>query len=296
MILITIGAVSRQTGIPAATLRKWEERYGFPVPGRTEKGQRAYSLPDLDLIAEISRLIAAGQRAGEAIQCVKERSRNTPADPEKLAIAATSEVDRALEMLLQSQFASFEKYLDRRLAANGIEVFVRELAIPLIQAVGAAWQAGVLPIYAEHIFSETLQAVISREVVPPRKNRLGAPRVLLASPAAEMHTLALVLINALLWNLGISPLFLHEGLPASEIAAAAQTFDAQVIALSASVAYPPRLLRNELQTLRELVPAHVQIWVGGAGTHRIPTHMEGITVSTSIEEAVAQLNLRMPSP
>jgi hypothetical protein len=120
---------------------------------------------------------------------------------------------------------------------------------------------------------------------------------LLATPAGEVHTLALVLMNAILKDAEIPTVFLQGSLPASEIAAAAMAYGADVIALSASVCFPPKLLRSELLSLRELLPTQVQIWVGGAGIHRVPRPMQGISVTTSIDSAVQALKeMALPAP
>ena len=42
--VLSIGALSRATGIPVETLRTWERRYGFPAPHtRSQGGHRLYS-------------------------------------------------------------------------------------------------------------------------------------------------------------------------------------------------------------------------------------------------------------
>jgi DNA-binding transcriptional MerR regulator len=41
--IYNIGAVVRMTGIPEATLRAWERRYGFPRLARTSGHHRLYS-------------------------------------------------------------------------------------------------------------------------------------------------------------------------------------------------------------------------------------------------------------
>ena len=38
--IYNIGVVSRMTGVPVATLRVWERRYGFPRSERTPGGHR----------------------------------------------------------------------------------------------------------------------------------------------------------------------------------------------------------------------------------------------------------------
>jgi DICT domain-containing protein len=58
--VLSIGEVSRRTGIPVAGLRNWEQRYGLPRPQRLPSGQRRYREADCDLLAEVLRLRAGG--------------------------------------------------------------------------------------------------------------------------------------------------------------------------------------------------------------------------------------------
>ena len=297
--MITIGAAARQTGIPSATLRKWETRYGFPVPVRTAGDHRAFYPADLDALIEISRRMAAGQRAGVAIQAVKQGLQKvTPADAE-CAIGYPPRVSHALALLLKNDLQSFEDCLANHFAQHGAAVFASALAIPLIDAVGNLWQLGRLPVFVEHLFSSILQKVLLQTAVRPAQTNLSAPTVLLASPPGESHTLALSLLNTVLHEAAIPTVFLPGGLPAAEIAAAARVFNVQVVALSASVACSARLLTAELRSLRGLIDSRTELWIGGGGARRISTRMDGITVMTSIDAAVQALNNKIgqtPNP
>jgi DNA-binding transcriptional MerR regulator len=287
--MFTIGAAARETGITPATLRKWESRYGFPVPMRTVGHQRAFRACDLAALAEISRRMANGQQVGVAIQTVKLGLQQATPDNIESENIDKPEVAHAIALLLQNSLESLEDCLANHLAQHGAAVFAHELAIPMIEAVGSLWQQGRLPVYAEHFFSSILQKVALQSAVGPKQTKFSNPRVLLASPAAEAHTLALVLLKALLHEAGIPTVFLQGGLPAAEIAAAAAAFKVQVVALSASVVCPPKLLTTELHALRGLLEARVDLWIGGAGTHRISTRMDGVRVMNSIETAVRTL-------
>src|SRR5687768_4224959 len=55
--LLSIGALSRATGVPADTLRTWERRYGFPAAERTESGHRRYSLLTLERLRLMVRAL-----------------------------------------------------------------------------------------------------------------------------------------------------------------------------------------------------------------------------------------------
>jgi DICT domain-containing protein len=53
--------------VPAATLRSWEDRYGFPRPHRLAGGHRRYDHGDIGLIEAVVRLRAAGMSLHTAI-------------------------------------------------------------------------------------------------------------------------------------------------------------------------------------------------------------------------------------
>ena len=61
-----IQAVAEMTGIPAATLRAWERRYGVPSPMRTESADRLYSDSDIDVIRKLRELTENGMAPAEA--------------------------------------------------------------------------------------------------------------------------------------------------------------------------------------------------------------------------------------
>ena len=64
---LSIGELARRTRVPAATLRSWEERYGFPQPRRLAGGHRRYGHGDVALIEAVARLRASGMSLPAAI-------------------------------------------------------------------------------------------------------------------------------------------------------------------------------------------------------------------------------------
>lgn len=64
---MTIGELAERTGVPAATLRSWETRYGFPRPERMATGHRRYAQRDLVVVEEVLRQRAAGLSLPAAI-------------------------------------------------------------------------------------------------------------------------------------------------------------------------------------------------------------------------------------
>ncbi|MBC8068894.1 MAG: MerR family transcriptional regulator, partial [Deltaproteobacteria bacterium] len=62
-----IQTVAELTGVPASTLRAWEQRYGFPAPERTASAYRLYSDGDVARIARVRSLCDGGMAAAEAV-------------------------------------------------------------------------------------------------------------------------------------------------------------------------------------------------------------------------------------
>jgi MerR HTH family regulatory protein len=67
---LTLKAVSRRTGIPAATLRTWQRRYGFMRPERSPSGYRLYGEEEIARIEQVKYLIEQGVRIGAAMDAV----------------------------------------------------------------------------------------------------------------------------------------------------------------------------------------------------------------------------------
>ncbi len=64
---LSISELASRTGVPAPTLRSWEDRYGFPRPSRLPGGHRRYDPGDIAVIEMVVRLRATGMQLPAAI-------------------------------------------------------------------------------------------------------------------------------------------------------------------------------------------------------------------------------------
>lgn len=64
---LSIGALSRITGVSVATLRTWEQRYDFPLPQRLPSGHRRYDHATIDAVTAVARQREAGVDLPSAI-------------------------------------------------------------------------------------------------------------------------------------------------------------------------------------------------------------------------------------
>jgi CheY-like chemotaxis protein len=69
----SIGAVTRMLGIPAQTLRAWEERYAQIVPGRSGGGHRLYSRDQVDQLRFVREQLHAGLQPADAHRLLAQR-------------------------------------------------------------------------------------------------------------------------------------------------------------------------------------------------------------------------------
>jgi MerR family transcriptional regulator, light-induced transcriptional regulator len=66
---LSISELADRTGVPQATLRSWEARYGFPEPVRLPGGHRRYGLGDIEAVQEVLR----HRRSGLALEAAVRR-------------------------------------------------------------------------------------------------------------------------------------------------------------------------------------------------------------------------------
>jgi MerR family transcriptional regulator, light-induced transcriptional regulator len=74
---LQIREVAERTGITAATIRMWEQRYGFPEPARTPSGYRQYTEEDVDALRRVSTLRDSGLSVPAALERARAASGST---------------------------------------------------------------------------------------------------------------------------------------------------------------------------------------------------------------------------
>lgn len=98
-----IGAAARLVGIPAATIRTWEDRYGGVTPTRTDGGRRMYSHEQLDTLQFLADRMREGMQPAEAHRLLEARGAHSlpPAGTVPAATSATvSAVSRQGHLIL----------------------------------------------------------------------------------------------------------------------------------------------------------------------------------------------------
>jgi MerR family transcriptional regulator, Zn(II)-responsive regulator of zntA len=66
---VRIGEIAGRAGVPAKTIRFWEDQGLLPPPGRTPAGYRDYDPAVLDRLAFIRHALAAGLTSQPSVRC-----------------------------------------------------------------------------------------------------------------------------------------------------------------------------------------------------------------------------------
>lgn len=68
-----ISSVSRMLGVPVATIRTWEDRYGLVVPTRTASGRRLYRSDEVEQLRFVRTCMTSGLSVADAHRVLAER-------------------------------------------------------------------------------------------------------------------------------------------------------------------------------------------------------------------------------
>lgn len=122
---LRIKDVADGTGVAAATIRMWEQRYGFPTPSRTPSGYRVYTEADIEHIRTVTALRHRGLSITAAIDRVREHADDESAGHPSIyaAVAALDPVARP-QVLRRSTLKAMSHAIEDEMLSRGARGFV----------------------------------------------------------------------------------------------------------------------------------------------------------------------------
>jgi MerR family transcriptional regulator, light-induced transcriptional regulator len=254
---LRIGELARRAGIPPATLRAWERRYGIVTPYRTEAGYRLYSADDERRLRAMVELITEGLAPAEAArQALRLAETAEPAAAPSPAprvtgangggAALTTDLGELTDELLACLEAFDEggahRALDRALAAYGTDGLIIDLVLPVLRRAGALWSEGKLSVGQEHFGSQLLRG----RLLALGRGWYGGrgPLILLACPPGERHDIALAAFGLMMRDRRSRIVLLGSDTPLDTLAAAAAQLRPARIVLAVTTEEPAGRLRE----------------------------------------------------
>jgi MerR family transcriptional regulator, light-induced transcriptional regulator len=282
---LSIGALSRATGVAVETIRTWEARYGFPRPERKPSGHRVYPLSTVPRLRRIAQALALGHRAAQVVpasdaalgQLLTATPAGPPPPPAPSAPGVPS-VEPLVGLVARFDAEGLRGALVADWARLGPVEFLETRVAPLLVAVGEAWERGELAVSHEHFLSQRVAELLGALRLPFDERARG-PLVVCATLPGERHGLGLQMAALVLAAGGYRTLHLGTDLPLALLAQLARDLAAGAVAISVSRASRGPSAAAALRRLRAALPRRVALLVGGAGA---PAAAPGVEVVTSL--------------
>jgi len=275
-VRLPINAVERETGVSKELLRMWERRYGFPVPERDAQGDRIYPMPQVAKLRLLRRLIDFGFRPGKIILLNTEELERLLKSQGKASFDSSPELEQELLSTLKSRdLGQLRDYLSHQLIKMGLQSFVLDFLQYANFIVGDAWMRGLLEVHEEHLFTEQVQSLM-RQAISNLREATQPPRVLLATPPEETHTLGILMVEAILRLDNVDAVCYGAQMPVRDVAQAVTRHKMHIVAISFSASYPTSKAIEYLEELRFRLPLSVQIWGGGASLRSTRKTVEAV--------------------
>ena len=287
-----IQTVAKATGVPAATLRAWERRYGVPSPSRTNSSYRLYSDQDIEIIKSIKQSCDLGMTPSEAVAQLQ----STPLESEeKEEVNEATELlrNRILESIHKFDPFSLEKHVRQAMLLGPARLVFDEIFSPCMSIVGDLWHQGQLSIAQEHLATEVIGNA-TRDLLRLVQPDYSAKQILLACIQDEFHILPLYgsALHFVQW--GYRVVLLGVNTPHEALAQSVKRLKPDLVGLS--VTQPPSKKGADL-IKKYAKSCHGIPWlVGGRGAESIRSIVEqhgGLVCSGTPQMIRAQVETRL---
>jgi methanogenic corrinoid protein MtbC1 len=263
---LNIAALTQRTGVPADTIRKWEQRYGVLHPKRTAGGQRRYSELDVARVEWLKERIHDGYRIGEAAALLGAGD---------LVARNVEELRNGIvEATIANDLEALGHFVDQALALSTLDESFLQVLTPALVEVGERWASGAVSVAQEHLASSTVRAALQTLLSDQRADVRGT--AVLACAPGERHEIGLLMLAVMLRSDGWQVAYLGADTPCADAVTLAHELNASALCFSAGSKESARGLDRELSATapRE----SLTVVVGGRGTK-----------NTDVREMVARL-------
>jgi len=235
-----IKAVAEATGLPAATLRAWERRYGALAPSRTEGGYRLYSERDIALLIWLKERIDQGMTISQALALWQYQESQAHEPASTVTARTENRVDLSdIRQSLTTALVDFDEgkadeILAEAFAVHGFETVSERIIVPVMTQIGERWHRGKVSAAAEHYasnyFRRKIEALISASA-----RRQDGPLVVLGCAPDDWHELGLLLIYLFLLRRGYNVLYLGQNVPVEQFVDEMRRLSPDLVMISATV-------------------------------------------------------------
>lgn len=262
-----IKAVVEATGLPAATLRAWERRYGALAPQRSGSGYRLYSAQDITVLRWLKARVEAGMSISQAIALLGHQRRGEPAAVVTERRQQVRPGSGAAQSALLDAFTEFDEgradaALEEAFALYGVETVFERIIAPAMAQIGALWHTGGASTAVEHFTSNYVRRKMEAMISASPKNSAG-PLVVMGCAPEDWHELGLLLLYLLLRRRGLHTIYLGQNVPPEQFLEEMERLRPALVIISAATPHTVPGLIALAEAVQTMVPPRPVFAYGG---------------------------------
>ncbi|MGJ5641936.1 MerR family transcriptional regulator [Formosa sp. S-31] len=212
----TMAQIVSLTGIKSHTLRKWESRYSFLVPERTETNIRFYTDTQLKKLLNIGILTQNGYRISK-IDAMTEAEIHQLVSELVLKGAPKDEVKALILAMMHMDQDRIHDIINAEQLKSGLITCITQLIYPFLNQVGVLWGNSKVMPAQEHFISNIIKQKLFTAIELLPKPQSNAPKALLFLPENEHHEIGLLLASYITQKLGWRVFYLGQNVPTENI-------------------------------------------------------------------------------
>tara|TARA_B100000686_G_C16761756_1_gene959158 strand:+ start:1399 stop:2316 length:918 start_codon:yes stop_codon:yes gene_type:complete len=266
---ITIGELSKLTGVTTHTIRIWEKRYGAPEAIRLPSGHRRYRRDEVNRLRAIAKALESGYRASkvvtgtlrelhELLGLAKPEEKQSSILPER-SITDWLEYVKAFDN--ETLLNDFHKIW----SAVGPKDFVSNYASSFIKHIETGWQVGDISVAQEHFASEHISSFLTGKWRQLSQYNQG-PTAIMTTLPGDGCQLGLIMCAAITSIHNYKVVFLGPNTPCLDITSSLKACNSNLLCVSITTCLDPLVAENYLLKIRADVDDEVVIVTGGGGS------------------------------
>ena len=298
--VFTIKTVVQEIGIPPATLRAWERRYGVLSPGRSEGGYRLYSERDIAILRWLKRQVDAGVSISRAAALLGIR--HPGGEAETAPLSARTELpdgarspsalsDDLLNALMAFDEARAHALLGEAFAIYPVEQVAEEILTPSLVEMGERWHRGEATVVQEHFATATLRRRLS-VMFHAYDQPAAGPLAITGSAPTEWHDVGILLVSLALRRNGWRVIYLGQNVPTDQLLQEIRRLHPDLVCLSATTREGAMSLTQVYAEVAALPAPRPRLVFGGRAFNLAPDlrdRFTGAYVSASARDLIAAL-------
>ncbi|EMQ96308.1 Transcriptional regulator, MerR family [Xanthomarina gelatinilytica] len=216
MSVYTMAQIVALTGVKAHTLRKWETRYNFLEPERTDTNIRYYSDKQLKKLMNIGILTRNGYRISKIDKMSDEEIHKHIAT----TLIESSEEDDISALIisaLEMDEVTFDSILKEQIVKRGLLQTTTQIIYPFLNQIGVLWGINKVMPAQEHFVSNLIKKKMFAAIDALPYPKEDAPVILMFLTENEHHEIGLLLAYYMARDLGWKVYYLGQNVPTENI-------------------------------------------------------------------------------